>query len=228
MAAYGSVLRSDGRRQSPERLEKLKGFRTALYGCATRRADAWFELVDALLATERLVSLPHLSLEPVHRRGHGSLYAALRHGQVQAERLREVLATHLPAGPPVFAVDPTVWPRCDAECSPGRGSTTIPRGTRPASRSWRAGATSSSWAWSLRATPGPPRWTCAGWHLTTTATWSRPARSVACWTGSPAPPPQPSKRTSRCRWWSLTAALTRCSYRSSLRAPCPGAGAHPQ
>lgn len=121
MAAYGSVLRSDGRRQSPERLEKLKGFRTALYGCATRRADAWFELVDALLATERLVSLPHLSLEPVHRRGHGSLYAALRHGQVQAERLREVLATHLPAGPPVFAVDPTVWPRGDAECSPGRG-----------------------------------------------------------------------------------------------------------
>ena len=121
MAAYGSVLRSDGRRQSPERLEKLKGFRTALYGCATRRADAWFELVDALLATERLVSLPHLSLEPVHRRGHGSLYAALRHGQVQAERLREVLATHLPAGPPVVAVDPTVWPRCDAECSPGRG-----------------------------------------------------------------------------------------------------------
>jgi hypothetical protein len=100
---------------------RLKGFRTALYGCATRRADAWFELVDALLATERLVSLPHLSLEPVHRRGHGSLYAALRRGQVQAERLREVLAAHLPAGPPVFAVDPTVWPRCDAECSPGRG-----------------------------------------------------------------------------------------------------------
>jgi hypothetical protein len=48
-------------RQSPERLENLKGFRAALYGCATRRADAWFELVDALLATERLVSLPHLS-----------------------------------------------------------------------------------------------------------------------------------------------------------------------
>jgi hypothetical protein len=121
VAAYGSVLRSDGRRQGSGRLEDLKGFRAALYGCATRRADAWFELVDALLATERLVSLPHLSLEPVHRRGHGSLYAALRHGQVQAERLREVLAAQLPAGPPVFAVDPTVWPRCDAECSPGRG-----------------------------------------------------------------------------------------------------------
>jgi hypothetical protein len=121
VAAYGSVLRSDGRRQRAARLEELKGFRAALYGCATRRADAWFELVDALLVTERVVSLPHLSLEPLHRRGHGSLYAALGHGQVQAERLREVLAAQLPAGPLVFAVDPTVWPRCDAECSPGRG-----------------------------------------------------------------------------------------------------------
>jgi hypothetical protein len=69
-----------------------EGFRTALHGCATRRADAWFELVDALLATERLVSLPHLPLEPVCRRGHGRLYTALRHGQLQAERLQEVLA----------------------------------------------------------------------------------------------------------------------------------------
>jgi hypothetical protein len=121
VAAYGSVLRSDGWRQRSARLEDLKDLRAALYGCATHRADAWFELVDALLVTERLVSLPHLSLEPVCRRGHGSLYAALRHGQVQVERLRQVLAARLPAGPPVFAVDPTVWPRCDAECSPGRG-----------------------------------------------------------------------------------------------------------
>jgi DDE superfamily endonuclease len=40
---------------------------------------------------------------------------------VSAERLRGLLAVHLPGGPPVFAVDPTVWARCDAECSPGRG-----------------------------------------------------------------------------------------------------------
>jgi hypothetical protein len=118
VAACGSVRQSDRRCQG---LEVVEGFRTALYGCATRRADAWFELVDALLVTERLVSLPHLSLEPLHRRGHGSLYGALRHGEVAAERLRELLAAHLPGGPPVFAVDPTVWARCDAECSPGRG-----------------------------------------------------------------------------------------------------------
>jgi hypothetical protein len=118
VAACGSVRQSDRLCQG---LEVVEGFRSALYGCATRRADAWFELCDALLVTERLVSLPHLSLEPLHRRGHGSLYAALRHGEVAAERLRELLAAHLPGGPPVFAVDPTVWPRCDAECSPGRG-----------------------------------------------------------------------------------------------------------
>jgi DDE superfamily endonuclease len=118
VAACGSVRQSDRLCQG---LEVVEGFRTALYGCATRRADAWFELCDALLVTERLVSLPHLSLEPLHRRGHGSLYAALRHGEVAAERLRELLAAHLPSGPPVFAVDPTVWARCDAECSPGRG-----------------------------------------------------------------------------------------------------------
>jgi hypothetical protein len=74
VAACASVLRSDGRCQG---LEVLEGFRNALYGCATRRADAWFELGDALLTTDRLLSLPHLSLDPVHRRGHGSIYAAL-------------------------------------------------------------------------------------------------------------------------------------------------------
>jgi Transposase DDE domain len=118
VAACASVRRSDGWCQG---LEVLEGFRDALYGCATRRADAWFELGDALLTTDRLLSLPYLSLDPVHRRGHGSIYAALSHAEVEAGRLRELLAAHLPAGPPVFAVDPTVWARCDAECSPGRG-----------------------------------------------------------------------------------------------------------
>jgi hypothetical protein len=57
VAACGSVRQSDRLCQG---LEVVEGFRTALYGCATRRADAWFELCDALLVTERLVSLPHL------------------------------------------------------------------------------------------------------------------------------------------------------------------------
>jgi hypothetical protein len=43
-------------------------------------------------------------------------------GRIDADRLRDLLAECLPdADPPVFAVDVTTWPRCDAECSPERG-----------------------------------------------------------------------------------------------------------
>jgi hypothetical protein len=87
-----------------------------------RRADALFELGDALLCAERFPSLPHLSLEPACRRGWGSTYAALASGRIDTERLRDLLVRCLPpADPLVFAVDVTTWPRCDAECSPQRG-----------------------------------------------------------------------------------------------------------
>ena len=67
-------------------------------------------------------SLPHLSLEPVHQRGWGSVYAALARGRIDTEQLRDRLVRFLPdADPLVFAVDVTTWPRCEAECSPERG-----------------------------------------------------------------------------------------------------------
>src|SRR3954467_13989991 len=91
----------------------LRGFRKEAFGCLGRRRDALFELVDGLLAAESMASLPHLSLLPVHRRGWGSAYAALAVGEVDADRIAEVLATHAPteiAGP-VFAVDASTWPR---------------------------------------------------------------------------------------------------------------------
>jgi hypothetical protein len=100
----------------------LGHFRAELHACFPRRADALFELGDALLCAQAVPSLPHLSLEPAHRRGWGSVYAALARGRVDAERLRDLLASSLPAADPlVFAVDVTTWPRCDAECSPERG-----------------------------------------------------------------------------------------------------------
>ena len=103
-------------------LARLGAFRTELHACFTRRADALFELGDALLCAEAVPSLPHLSLEPAHRRGWGSVYAALARGRIDVERLRDLLASCLPdADPLVFAVDVTTWPRCDAECSPERG-----------------------------------------------------------------------------------------------------------
>jgi DDE superfamily endonuclease len=106
----------------PSPLARLGGFRAELHTCFTRRADALFELGDALLCAQGFSALPHLSLEPVCRRGWGSVYAALASGRVQRERLRDLLVSSLPdADPLVFAVDVTTWPRCDAECSPERG-----------------------------------------------------------------------------------------------------------
>src|SRR5918993_2489861 len=66
----------------------------------------------------------HLSLQPAHRRGWASFYAALARGRIDAEVLRELLVRHPLAGSaatPVYAVDTSVWSRCDAEASPGRG-----------------------------------------------------------------------------------------------------------
>jgi len=107
--------------------DALQTFRRSFYECLHRRADALFELADAVLTSEAAVPSPaHLSLQASHRRGWGSLYAALRWGRIDAEAMRDLLVRHpLAVGstdePPVYAVDTSVWPRCDAETSPQRG-----------------------------------------------------------------------------------------------------------
>src|SRR4051812_28820282 len=51
----------------------LAEFRGDFYGCLSRRADALFELTDALLCSGAPVtSLVELSLAAEHRRGHGA------------------------------------------------------------------------------------------------------------------------------------------------------------
>ncbi|MFL5279941.1 MAG: NF041680 family putative transposase [Rhodopila sp.] len=105
-----------------EDLETLRTFRTALHQCFHRRADALCELVDALLTADTVSSLPNLSLQAPHRRGWGSLYDALTAGRIDVPALRRLLTGQvLPAPQPVYAVDLSVWPRCDAETSPERG-----------------------------------------------------------------------------------------------------------
>lgn len=102
---------------------RLSEFRRGWYRCLGPWADALFGLTDAALCVAGPVcSLPRLSLEPVFSRGHGSVYAALAEGRIDADGLRDLLAAARPRGwPLVFAVDGTSWPRCDAETSPGRG-----------------------------------------------------------------------------------------------------------
>jgi hypothetical protein len=103
-------------------LASLHTFRADLYGCFSRRADALFELVDALLAAESVTSLAHLSFQAPHRRGWGSIYDALAEGRLDVDALRATLAqATATSSEPVYAVDLSVWPRCDAEASPERG-----------------------------------------------------------------------------------------------------------
>jgi hypothetical protein len=106
-------------------LELLDTFRGELYGCFTARADALFELGDALLCADGPVkTLAGLSLAPEHRRGHGALYDAVDHGRVEVARLRRAVAG-LPLsrgadGRLMLAVDVSSWLRPGAATSPGR------------------------------------------------------------------------------------------------------------
>jgi hypothetical protein len=105
-----------------ETLGTLQIFRQALYRCYERRADALVELTDALLTAGSVLSPAHLSLEAVHRRGWGSLYAALAKGRVNSTALRTLLCQYpLADGQPIYAVDCSVWARCAAQTSPERG-----------------------------------------------------------------------------------------------------------
>ncbi|WDZ88330.1 NF041680 family putative transposase [Nocardiopsis sp. HUAS JQ3] len=108
-----------------EALPTLSWFRSEFHDCLPRRADTLFELCDAMLCSDGPVSsLVDLTLVAEHRRGHGAMYDALNHGQVDTGRLRRSLA-ELPLpraadGRIVLAVDVSPWLRPDAPCSPDR------------------------------------------------------------------------------------------------------------
>jgi hypothetical protein len=96
----------------------------ALFGC---RRDALFEILDAVLSASRIetpaLETPgHLSLAPTFRRSWGSLYDALNAGSLDLTRLERLVASYGGERQTSwYAVDATVWPRCDAETSPQRG-----------------------------------------------------------------------------------------------------------
>jgi hypothetical protein len=108
-----------------ESLAVLSGFRTDFYRCVTARADALFELTDALLCTDGPVkTLVDLALAPEHRRSHGMLYDGLGCGRIDVDRLRVTLAgLPLPRttdGRIMLAVDVSPWLRSDAPTSAER------------------------------------------------------------------------------------------------------------
>jgi hypothetical protein len=137
----------------------LAWFRGELHACFTARADALFELCDAVLcAPGRVTDLARLSLVPEFRRGHGALYDALGAGRVDFGRLRLAVAgLPLPAwrdGGIRLAVDVSPWLRPEAAASPGRMFCHVHgRGRNPGQRV-------PGWPYSLVSAlgPGPSSW----------------------------------------------------------------------
>lgn len=142
----------------------LDRFRAGLYGCLTRRPDALFELTDAMLCTPgRVTDLARLSLEPVHRRGHGALYDGLNAGRIDTDELGRLVAqSPIPRMPGpdgrgrlVLAVDASSWLRPDAATSPDRSFChTYPRGQGQAQMipGWK-------YLWIAALEPGATSWT---------------------------------------------------------------------
>jgi hypothetical protein len=127
VAAMASLThtRARGPGDTPGRQGDLAWFRQEFYTSLTARADALFELTDAVLCADGPVrSLVELTLVAEHRRGHGAMYDALNQGGVQPQRLRRALAAvALPttgSGRIVLAVDVSPWLRSDAATSPQR------------------------------------------------------------------------------------------------------------
>ncbi|MCA1670687.1 MAG: transposase, partial [Actinobacteria bacterium] len=114
-----------GAAAGPACLDDLVVFRQQFYDCLMARADALFELCDAVLCTDGPVTtLVGLSLVAEHRRGHGALYDALGAGRIDPARVRRSLAgMPLPRdrdGRIMLAVDVSNWLRPDAATSPDR------------------------------------------------------------------------------------------------------------
>jgi DDE superfamily endonuclease len=122
--------------------ERLTAFRFGLYECFDAWPDTLFELVDALTGAARPVrSLAELMFEPRLRRGWGSVYQAMQHGRIDVDLFRRLLVgqtcADAGAGPLVFAMDTTCYPRPDTrlvddvgmQYTPGRtvnGSPAVP------------------------------------------------------------------------------------------------------
>jgi hypothetical protein len=102
-------------------LQLLQAFRQKLLGIFPHRAEALFELIDALLLTLDPRSPGALSLSPAFRRRLAMVDDALRQGQVAPAVARHLLASAEPedalevVGYAVYALDSTVQPRVDAE-----------------------------------------------------------------------------------------------------------------
>jgi hypothetical protein len=104
-------------------MERLRAFRQEIYATLGCRRDALVEILDALLTSPVIEHPVHLSLAPGFQRAWGSVYDALNAGTMPLPRLEYLVAAlPLETSTAWYAVDASVWPRCDAETSSDRGS----------------------------------------------------------------------------------------------------------
>jgi len=109
-------------KSSEKQLNILSEFRQAVYGSAlTKRRDALFELLDALLLKGPLPSFPMLAFSVFCQRQWPSLYQAIEEGRIDLSWLRAFLAQQVPTqGICYYALDGVPWARPQASTLPDR------------------------------------------------------------------------------------------------------------
>jgi hypothetical protein len=106
----------NNRQPTQEDLNKIIGFRQAIYAKGFRRQrDALLETWDALCVTGGVSSFPLLSQSSVFRRQWHSLYKGLERGRLDESYLAGYLAQQVPAsGIQFLSLDSTLWARPSA------------------------------------------------------------------------------------------------------------------
>src|SRR5260370_76171 len=187
-------------------LAGLRGFRQSLYECLKARADALFELADAVLCADHAVtSLVQLGLEPEFTRGPGALADPLSAGRSGDGRSfprlapERAQARNWPGGPRGGGRCCAAGARPGTAGRPRRGSSPTPATAPPPSLTGSSAAPSTSWSGS------PP---------------------AACSTPTPSPgragTAVPPAAGPRCTAWSPRASpRTPGTGRGAGRSPCP-------
>lgn len=94
---------------------RLQRFRQQAYDLFTNCADAFFELLDAVIQTPQANSFPELSLAPAFTRQWPSAYQALEDARYDEQALNELCLAHVPPTQVAhFAVDVTGLRRLQA------------------------------------------------------------------------------------------------------------------
>jgi len=94
-----------------QQLNNLIAFRQAVYQTGlTKRQDALFELLDALIERPYADSAAEMSLSPLFRRKWSSLYKAVERGEVDEQSLAALFVRQVPtSGVQVYPLDSTMW-----------------------------------------------------------------------------------------------------------------------